>query len=121
MQNHFDIKSIDSQDMIEFFKLTSERGKLILSLIESPQVFHGDKIFIPKEVLKQKIEELISKRSEADKVDFGNRFDESMCYQTMEFENQLYKLQTSGIDNLIIFLLNLYNHPNSTFAIFDSQ
>lgn len=116
------LKDVNTQKLIEVLKANSIKSEMLLECINAPTNIQVNSIvIIDKEKLKNKIKDLISKRENNVPIDFGKRFEYKQCYNILEFEKKEYILETSGNDNLIIFMLNIFHSGSSMLLVTDSK
>lgn len=107
-----------SNNIIDFCRTDSDRFQLLKSVILEGNNLTDKFISISKEKLYQKVILLLKERlNREDDIDFGNRFDEKNIIVSVVFNNKTIRLKTSGVDNLIIFAINIYNNLGSKMII----
>ena len=99
--------------LVEVGKISSERGDLMRILIDTFDDISSKEMtlfLINFELIKLKIliENLLSKR-ELKSPDYVGRFSEEEIFEKKEFDGIELRLCSTGFDNKIIFLINIYN------------
>ncbi|MDQ6530223.1 hypothetical protein [Flavobacterium sp. LHD-85] len=100
--------------IIEIAKVNSDRFTLLIELIHLDVSDINNNQFFNIEFnlkdIKKRIIELLDERSNLplDIPNYIGRFSEEEIFINFDFEESSYKLCTTGFDNKIIFLLNIY-------------
>lgn len=104
----------DENKIIEVAKTNSDRFMLLMELIgindiSTNQFFNLE---FNLEDIRKKIIGLLNERSNMplDVPNYVGRFDEDEIFVNFIFQGKSYKLCTTGFDNKIIYLLNIYKY-----------
>ncbi|MTH15805.1 hypothetical protein [Flavobacterium sp. LC2016-01] len=102
----------DQNVIIEVAKTNSDRFMLLMELIHTNDISTHQffNIEFNLEDTRKKIIELLNERSDIalDLPSYVGRFTEEEIFVNFNFQGKSYKLCTTGFDNKIIFLLNIY-------------
>jgi len=103
----------DKLAVIDFARLNSDRYHRLNTILNNGLLnIIEDKLMcfeIDKEKLKDSIEFLLSNRQMNDFPEYEGRFSKEDLFIETQFENRTYSLCNSGVENSVIFLINLYN------------
>lgn len=102
-----------NKTLVEVTRLQSDRYTKFLEVVSTDvrELNESQIVFLDKEVLKNKIIELLEERKSlpSDIPEYEGRFNEDEIFEYKRFNNQELKLCNTGRDNTIIFLINLFN------------
>ena len=114
MKSYCFIYEFGNNNCVEFCSIPSVRFDFLKSisgemnnLVENAEAMT---IQISKQYLLHQIDKLLLERLALNEdIQFDNRFSQEFLFQELEFNDKKLKLRTSGMDNLIIFAVNIYN------------
>lgn len=104
-----------NNEVIEVCRFNQPRYQLLVQISKTePEYLKAIEVSFDKNILTNCLKEILSARKnvESDVPDHEGRFNAEEIYEWREYRGEKLKLCTSGPDNKIIFLLNIFDAIN---------